>query len=1314
MKTAPPPSSARPPWRFAVVLATLAVVSALTVAAYGVYAWHRVQEEAADRLAGLARLGAESSRLFYDNIDGSLAVLARRISEDGAAGSPAKTQALLERYNVRSGPLRAMQLITPDGRVVADSIQPRIANWNPAADPTAIHGPASDLEIGRPLPGDLDEPKLIPVRYPVRNSRGRLLFTLAALVSTAEQTRILSELQMHGTGTIGVVRDDGVVQDQWRAGYNQGAWFPNPVDGVLAATLKADSDQSHGRIPHVEADSTERRLMAFHRIPGYPLALVLAMPSRAIWTLWLERVQVPVFLLLCMAMAGVIIGRRATAQQSLWSREVDQRQSRLELLHRMATLVNAGLPVTDVIERTVASLSSRYPALRITYSTLDERGRLVVIESMPAPGLPDATGYEIDYAKTPEYLAVLRAGGPGLIENWRTDPRIQALQLPDLCLAAACLDMPLAHPGALIGLLSLDSAQPRVWGADEVDTLREVASQLALALREAQAQQARVIAVEQLSDRESTFRQLAEISSDWFWEQDTEARFRLRADAFWLTPGPFGSESSFIGAPVWDLPDTRFDADQLAAHRNVLSRREAFRDFEFEQIAADGSPRHLSLSGIPVFDPDGTFVGYQGVGRDVTGQNLAALKLRESEATFAAVFNSSRDALFVGNIRDGSVSDCNPRAVELFAAQSKQSLLRRPGHSLLRHPLSRSVLADRLQRMGGGEILQEDLPFRSRAGRVFWGEMVAVELQLPGPPNYLVRVADISERKEAETRLRASEQRFRDLTELSSDWFWEMDEELRFTEISASALHGFTQGRESPIGKRRWELPYILDQQDPKWELHRRTLAAHKPFRDFVYRYHSMQGMRWSSISGRPLFDDNGTFAGYRGIGTDITERKMSEDRIRYLAQHDELTGLPNRTAFQQSVSHAIEQSRRYDRKIAVFFVDLDRFKHINDTLGHDAGDTVLKEVALRLRGCLRAGDVVARQGGDEFVVLVEEFVTETDLTGIARKMMEAFAQPFFLGGQEFLLTASVGIGTFPLDGNDIQSLLKAADIAMYRAKESGKNNFQFYAPQMNVHTFERLALQASLKRALERNELRLFYQPKLELATRRITGMEALLRWDHPEMGLVPPMQFIPIAEETGLITPIETWVMREACRQAKAWERAGLRDLKVAVNLSGRQFLQDSLLEEVVSALDDAGLDARYLELEITESTVMQKPELAAGLLGALDELGVSIAIDDFGTGYSSLAYLQRFPVDVLKIDRSFIKDLPDDPDNAAITRAVIALARSLKLEVVAEGVEQARQLEYLAAQGCDQAQGFFIGKPMSATEFEHFMREIGCFAA
>jgi len=436
-------------------------------------------------------------------------------------------------------------------------------------------------------------------------------------------------------------------------------------------------------------------------------------------------------------------------------------------------------------------------------------------------------------------------------------------------------------------------------------------------------------------------------------------------------------------------------------------------------------------------------------------------------------------------------------------------------------------------------------------------------------------------------------------------------------------------------------------------------------------------------------------------IGLFIARRK-AEERIRHLAHYDELTGLANRNMFTQCLNHAVAQARRNDQQLAILFIDLDRFKNINDTLGHAAGDQALVEFAERLRGCLRASDTIGRLGGDEFVVLLEEMPQPAHSVAVAQKILSNVAKSIIIDGQELHVTASIGISVFPADGVDSQGLLKNADIAMYRAKELGKNNFQFYAAQMNVHTVERLALESSLRRALERDEFVLHYQPKVLLNSGRITGMEALVRWQRPDMGMIPPMQFIPLAEETGLIVPIGEWVLRTACAQTKTWFDQGLSPLRVSVNLSARQFVDEQLLGMVAKVLAETRLPPAALELEITESTVMPEPERAANLLNELKKMGISISIDDFGTGYSSLAYLKRFPIDCVKIDRSFIKDLPGDEDDASITHAIIMMAHGLNLSVVAEGAETAAQVDFLRAHGCDEVQGYYFGKPMPGHEF------------
>ncbi len=448
-----------------------------------------------------------------------------------------------------------------------------------------------------------------------------------------------------------------------------------------------------------------------------------------------------------------------------------------------------------------------------------------------------------------------------------------------------------------------------------------------------------------------------------------------------------------------------------------------------------------------------------------------------------------------------------------------------------------------------------------------------------------------------------------------------------------------------------------------------------------------------------------------RSIGIQIgqfRQRKQAEERIQYLAYYDGLTGLPNRTLFSQRLNHALAQAQRYKKALAVLFIDLDRFKNINDTLGHEAGDSLLQEMAKRLADCLRESDTVARLGGDEFVVLLEEVADPKYAANVARKIIAAALNPFLLKGGEYHITASIGISTYPDDGEDEQTLMKHADIAMYLAKDHGKNNYQFYSAQINAHSFERLALESSLRHALERNEFLLHYQPKIDMKTGDFTGMEALIRWQHPDLGMVSPALFIPLAEETGLIVPIGRWVLKTACAQNKAWQEQGLPRLRISVNLSARQFTEENLVQDVARVLEETGLEPELLELEITESMVMYNPDQAVKLLSELKAMGLYVAIDDFGIGYSSLSQLKRFPIDTIKVDRSFIKDLMENRDDAAITEAIIAMGKSLNLNVIAEGVETSEQVNFLRDHQCDEMQGYYFSKPIPENEFADLLRE------
>jgi diguanylate cyclase (GGDEF)-like protein/PAS domain S-box-containing protein len=564
-------------------------------------------------------------------------------------------------------------------------------------------------------------------------------------------------------------------------------------------------------------------------------------------------------------------------------------------------------------------------------------------------------------------------------------------------------------------------------------------------------------------------------------------------------------------------------------------------------------------------------------------------------------------------------------------------------------------------------------------------------------------IDDVTPRAQAEQALREAERRYHSLFENAIEGIFRTTPEGHYLDANPALarIYGFVSPDElirnlKDIGRQLYVEP-------ARREEFMRIIKARGSISGFESQVYRINGdVIWISENARAVFGDAGQVLHYEGTVEDVTERRLYQARIEQQANYDTLTGLANRSLLDDRLQQGILTAASYGTRLAVAFVDLDRFKFINDTLGHHLGDKLLQAMADRFRACVREFDTVARLGGDEFVLLINGQGEPDAVATIMERMLEVIAQPWRYGQSELEITCSIGVALYPDDGSDADTLLKHADSAMYRAKEHGRNNFQFFTNDINVVMKERLELETNLRRAIEREQFELHYQPRIDIASRRIVGCEALLRWQVPGHGIVEPDRFIPVSEETGLIVPIGKWVLQTACSQNIAWHQAGLPPIAVSVNVSPRQFRHGNLVQTIAEALAQTGLDPQYLEIELTENMVMYDGEQMIDMLNAIKDLGVQISVDDFGTGYSSLSYLKRFPVDRLKIDRSFVQFLATDSDDAAIVRTIIALGHNLGLKVVAEGVETEEQVKFLTEYECDELQGYYFARPLPARGF------------
>lgn len=804
---------------------------------------------------------------------------------------------------------------------------------------------------------------------------------------------------------------------------------------------------------------------------------------------------------------------------------------------------------------------------------------------------------------------------------------------------------------------------------------------------------------------EQRVRSLLEGMEDGYYEVDLHGRYRYVNEAFVRLLGYNAQELDGLDNRAHQTPEMA--SEVAATFKEVYRTGEHRKTQSWEYVHKNGNVVRVEGSVSLLRGPTGECIGFFGMLRDITARTRIELALRTSEEKYRTIVQSMGDSYFEVDLH-GRLTSVNP-AFGAMLGRPMEDLVGRSHRELQTEAAADQVLQVFRSVFDTRRTVPSfDWEMLHRNGRTVMGEgqVQPVFDEHDRVSGFRGTLRDVTERRRVEQALHQSEQRFRALAHLSTDWFWELDADLRYRTLAGRG--GVVPAtRDKFVGQLIWETALAIE-APRTWAMVRTEMEAREAFRDVVM-FRTLDNGRpyFLSVSGEPVFTD-GAFAGYRGISREITKEKLAESRVQFLATHDALTGLPNRLMFGQLLTGAIRSAQRDGACFALLFIDLDRFKFVNDTLGHDVGDTLLQKIAGRFCDALGPAHVLARLGGDEFVALLPDGQGRTAIDAVAARLLTAALQPLVLQGQECRVSASIGVAQYPLHGQDERTLMKNADTAMYFAKDAGKNNLQFYSEDMRARSTERFAIESQLRSALERNELSLHYQPQIDLATDAIVGVEALLRWDHPELGSVVPLRFIGIAEETGLIVPIGKWVLREACRQNMAWQRAGLPMVCMAVNLSARQFQDELFLSDLAAVIRETGLPPHLLELEITEGMVVQNPDAAVQLLRAIKAMGVRLAIDDFGTGYSSLAQLKAFPIDTLKIDRSFIDEIVTSPQDTAITQAIIAMGKSLGLTVVAEGVETFEQERLLRQHKCDRTQGYFFSRPVSADAFASLLEQ------